>query len=150
MAMWPSPSRRLRGANRVPWRAVGFGLLAWPWALVAVAASGADVGWPDYGGDAGGSRYSAAAEITPMTYVRQGRQFVVIAAGGHGEAGTVTSDAIVAFSLPAAGEVPRSGWDRTIDQPGGRFAVGALGAATVLLLAFALLSVRVIRRRRRA
>ena len=95
-------------------------------------------------------RLPAPGMATPMTYVRQGRQYVVIAAGGHGEAGTVTSDAIVAFSLPAPGEAPRCWWDRTIDQPGGRFAVGALGAATVLLLAFALLSVRVVRRRRRA
>ena len=40
------------------------------------------------------------AQATPMTYVLDGRQFVVIAAGGHGLEGTAQSDAVVAFALP--------------------------------------------------
>ncbi len=79
-------------------------------------------------------RLPAPANATPMTYVWQGRQHVVVAAGGHGEAGTRTSDAIVAFALPVGGEPTRSLWDRTIDQPGGRFWAGAVGAVSVLLL----------------
>ena len=67
-----------------------------------------------------------------MTYEWQGRQFVVIAAGGHGEAGSVISDTLVAFSLPAAGEAPRGWWDRHVDQRGGRLRWGA--SASVLLL----------------
>lgn len=39
------------------------------------------------------------AQATPMTYEVNGRQFVVIAAGGHGLWGTKTSDAVVAFGL---------------------------------------------------
>jgi quinoprotein glucose dehydrogenase len=65
-----------------------------------------------------------------MTYVWQGRQYVVIAAGGHGEAGAETSDAVVAFALPAPGEPTRTWWDRTIDQPGGHAQLGlALGCS---------------------
>ncbi len=40
-----------------------------------------------------------SAQTTPMTYEVNGRQFVVIAAGGHGLWGTKTGDAVVAFGL---------------------------------------------------
>lgn len=39
------------------------------------------------------------AQATPMTYEINGRQFVVIAAGGSGLWGTKTGDAVVAFAL---------------------------------------------------
>jgi quinoprotein glucose dehydrogenase len=42
----------------------------------------------------------APAQATPMTYQLDGRQYVVIAAGGHGSAGITQSDAVVAFALP--------------------------------------------------
>ena len=45
----------------------------------------------------------AGGQATPMTYVADGRQFVVIAAGGHARMGTKFGDAVVAFALPAAG-----------------------------------------------
>ena len=35
-----------------------------------------------------------------MSYVAGGRQFVVIAAGGHHRFGTKFGDAVVAFALP--------------------------------------------------
>jgi quinoprotein glucose dehydrogenase len=38
-----------------------------------------------------------------MTYVADGRQFVVIAVGGHARLRTKFGDAVVAFALPAAG-----------------------------------------------
>lgn len=41
-----------------------------------------------------------AAIATPMTYEVDGRQLVVVAAGGHGKAGLETGDWLVAFSLP--------------------------------------------------
>jgi quinoprotein glucose dehydrogenase len=46
-------------------------------------------------------RLPAGGQATPMTYrVREGgRQFVVIAAGGHGRAGTRLGDYVVAFAL---------------------------------------------------
>jgi quinoprotein glucose dehydrogenase len=80
-------------------------------------------------------RLPAPAAATPMTYVWKGRQYVVVAAGGHPEGGTITSDAIVVFALPRAGEPRRSLWDRTIDQPGGRFSAALAGAAAVIVVA---------------
>jgi quinoprotein glucose dehydrogenase len=82
-------------------------------------------------------RLPAPAMATPMTYVWHGRQYVVIAAGGHGELGTQTSDALVAFALPVKGESTRTTWDRTIDQPGGRsvLRIGAIVTGIVALVA---------------
>jgi quinoprotein glucose dehydrogenase len=42
----------------------------------------------------------AAAQATPMTYVLNGKQYLVIAAGGHGKLGTKRGDYVVAFALP--------------------------------------------------
>ena len=42
----------------------------------------------------------ASAQSTPMTYEMNGKQFVVICAGGHGKFGTRMGDAVVAFTLP--------------------------------------------------
>jgi quinoprotein glucose dehydrogenase len=35
-----------------------------------------------------------------MSYVAAGRQFVVVAAGGHSRLGSTLGDAVIAFSLP--------------------------------------------------
>ena len=43
----------------------------------------------------------APGMAVPMTYDLDGRQYVVIAAGGHGRAGTKLGDALIAFALPA-------------------------------------------------
>jgi len=47
-------------------------------------------------------RLPAGGQATPMSYwsAASGRQFVVIAAGGHGTLGTKAGDSIVAFALP--------------------------------------------------
>lgn len=45
-------------------------------------------------------RLPAGGQATPMTYVWKGRQYVVIAAGGHAKSGTKRGDQIVAFALP--------------------------------------------------
>jgi quinoprotein glucose dehydrogenase len=42
----------------------------------------------------------AGGQATPMTYTYAGKQFVVIAAGGHGTLGTTRGDYVVAFALP--------------------------------------------------
>ena len=42
----------------------------------------------------------ASAQATPMTYVMNGRQYLVIAAGGHGKLGTKPGDYLLAFALP--------------------------------------------------
>lgn len=48
-------------------------------------------------------RLPAGGQATPMTYVFKGRQYVVIAAGGHAKSGTRRGDRLVAFALPDAG-----------------------------------------------
>ncbi|MEL6212760.1 MAG: PQQ-binding-like beta-propeller repeat protein, partial [Pseudomonadota bacterium] len=45
-------------------------------------------------------RLPAGGQATPMTYEWEGRQYVVIFAGGHARAGTTLGDSIVAFALP--------------------------------------------------
>ena len=41
----------------------------------------------------------APAQATPMSYTLNGKQYIVIAAGGHGLFGTRTADSLVAFAL---------------------------------------------------
>src|ERR1700730_17010763 len=42
----------------------------------------------------------AGGQATPMTYSSSGKQYVVIAAGGHGKLGTKQGDYVLAFALP--------------------------------------------------
>jgi len=42
----------------------------------------------------------AGGQATPMTYTFKGKQYVVIAAGGHGKLGTKQGDSVLAFALP--------------------------------------------------
>lgn len=42
----------------------------------------------------------ASAQATPMTFSKNGKQYVVICAGGHGKLGTKMGDSVVAFALP--------------------------------------------------
>lgn len=48
------------------------------------------------------ARLPAGGQATPMTYrvSETGKQYVVIAAGGHGRAGSKLGDSVVAFALP--------------------------------------------------
>ena len=50
----------------------------------------------------------AGAQATPMTYQLEsgGRQYVVIAAGGHGTLGTTPGDHVIAFALPETNPEP--------------------------------------------
>jgi quinoprotein glucose dehydrogenase len=63
-------------------------------------------------------RLPVPAVANPMTYAWKGEQYVVIAAGGHSEAGTSIGDSVVAFRLARTNETP-SRWSRTIDQAAG-------------------------------
>jgi quinoprotein glucose dehydrogenase len=56
-------------------------------------------------------RLPAGGQATPMTYRagRDHRQYVVIAAGGHGTLGTPRGDYVVAFALPKSATRPPSG-----------------------------------------
>ena len=42
----------------------------------------------------------AGGQATPMTYTWKGKQYIVIAAGGHGKLRTKQGDYVVAFALP--------------------------------------------------
>jgi len=42
----------------------------------------------------------APSNATPMTYAVNGRQYLVIAAGGHGFIGKGQSDEVIAYALP--------------------------------------------------
>lgn len=46
------------------------------------------------------ARLPAGGQATPMSYEWKGRQYVVIAAGGHARAGTKLGDYIMAYALP--------------------------------------------------
>src|SRR5690606_29279828 len=47
------------------------------------------------------ARLPAGPQATPMSYVWQGRQYVVIVAGGHAKSDTRRGDRVLAFALPA-------------------------------------------------
>ena len=83
-------------------------------------------------------RLPFAGIATPTSYLWQGRQFVLIAAGGHGEAGAPAGDTLVAFALPRPGESGPSPWLRWLDLPGGRFELHA-GMAGIVVLVLAVL-----------
>ncbi len=46
------------------------------------------------------ARLPAGGQSTPMTYAVDGKQYVVIVAGGHGSVGTKPGDYVMAFALP--------------------------------------------------
>lgn len=48
-------------------------------------------------------RLPAGGQATPMSYAVDGRQYVVIAAGGHGSFGTKLGDYVIAYALPGQG-----------------------------------------------
>jgi len=54
----------------------------------------------DTGAELWKGKLPAGGQATPMTYLFRGRQYVVIAAGGHSTAGTRLGDSVVAFALP--------------------------------------------------
>ena len=45
-------------------------------------------------------RLPAGAQATPMSYAVGGRQYVVVAAGGHAKFGTTRDDYVLAYALP--------------------------------------------------
>jgi quinoprotein glucose dehydrogenase len=86
-------------------------------------------------------RLPVPAVANPMTYLWNGQQYVVIAAGGHSEAGTTIGDSLVAFRLAGPGEAP-SLRSRTIDRPGGRFLVLMTTTLAVVVVLVAALTWR--------
>jgi quinoprotein glucose dehydrogenase len=92
-------------------------------------------------------RLPAPAIATPMTYIYEGRQYVVTAAGGRRDIGADRSDVLVAFALPRAGEAGPTLWSRTIDRPGGRFTYSLALMLFALVSGIAWLLMRRTRRR---
>ncbi len=45
------------------------------------------------------SMLPAGGQATPMTYELNGKQYIVIAAGGHGKLGTKLGDYVIAYAL---------------------------------------------------
>lgn len=45
------------------------------------------------------ARLPAGGQATPMTYEHNGKQYVVIMAGGHSSFGTKLGDALIAYAL---------------------------------------------------
>ena len=54
----------------------------------------------DTGAELWKGKLPAGGQATPMSYQHDGRQYVLIAAGGHSTFGTKLGDAIVAYALP--------------------------------------------------
>ncbi len=46
-------------------------------------------------------RLPAGGQATPMSYERDGRQYLLVVAGGHGSLGTKAGDSVIAYALPA-------------------------------------------------
>jgi quinoprotein glucose dehydrogenase len=46
------------------------------------------------------ARLPAGGQATPMTYEAGGRQYVLVAAGGHGSVETTAGDSVIAYALP--------------------------------------------------
>jgi quinoprotein glucose dehydrogenase len=50
------------------------------------------------------ARLPAGGQATPMSYQGEdGRQYVLVVAGGHGSLGTRPGDAVIAYALPQQG-----------------------------------------------
>jgi quinoprotein glucose dehydrogenase len=50
------------------------------------------------------ARLPAGGQATPMTYLGgDGRQYLLVVAGGHGSLGTTAGDAVIAYALPRGG-----------------------------------------------
>jgi quinoprotein glucose dehydrogenase len=87
-------------------------------------------------------RLPAGGQATPMSYDWNGRQYVVIAAGGHAEMDTPRGDYVVAFALQRPGDAGLS----PLDKPGRRYAL----VVAAMLAALAGLIWLALRLRRRA
>jgi len=79
------------------------GLIATAGKLV-FSAAGMDTKIHAFDSDTGDELWSfelpAGGQATPMTYSISGKQYLVVAAGGHGKLGTKQGDSLLAFTLP--------------------------------------------------
>jgi quinoprotein glucose dehydrogenase len=71
----------------------------------------------------------AGGHALPTTYVANGRQYVVIAAGGHDRLNTPLGDYVLAYALPSVGSAPADTTDRV--SPGAYAGEMRVGGARV-------------------
>ncbi len=90
----------------------------------------------------------AGGQATPMSYEWEGRQYIVIAVGGHSEMKTKAGDYVMAFALPNKGEAGPTLLSRTLYRPGGRFTATVIGALFVLASIIAGLLLLRVRRKK--
>jgi quinoprotein glucose dehydrogenase len=77
----------------------------------------------------------AGGHALPMTYVANGRQYVVIAAGGHDRLHTPMGDYVMAYALPAPGVAPADTSDRvSVGTYAGEMRVGGARVGLVVTL----------------
>lgn len=105
---WEVPLGRMKGVDSIPgsdrWGSITFGgPMITAGGLVFIASTtdehlrAFDV---ETGRELWKAKLPAGGMATPMTYLVNGKQYVVIAAGGHSQAGTSLGDNLVAFALP--------------------------------------------------
>ncbi len=105
---WEQPLGAMPGTERLPqssgWGSINMGgpmVTAGGLVFIAAAADqvirALDV---ETGRELWRAKLPAGGQATPMTYVVGGKQYVVIAAGGHSNMGSPLGDFIVAFALP--------------------------------------------------
>ncbi len=109
---WETPLGRMPGTEPIPesadWGSINLGgPVVTETGLVFIAGSldahlrAFDV---ETGDELWAGALPAGGHATPMTYAIAGRQFVVIAAGGHGRLPSPPGDYLVAFALPLTSE----------------------------------------------
>ncbi len=105
---WEVSLGRMRGLDQVAeadrWGSINFGgPIVTAGGLVFIAAA-TDEKLRGYDIETGRELWQAAlpggGQATPMTYTAGGRQYLLIAAGGHSSLGTTLGDHVVAYALP--------------------------------------------------
>ena len=97
--MFPSPAPVIQGTPNLGGPIVTAGGLVFVASAMDNFLRAFDI---DTGAELWKGRLPAGAQAMPMTYRLRddGKQYVVIAAGGHGKLGTKLGDSVVAFTLP--------------------------------------------------
>ncbi len=88
----------------------------------------------DSGAELWKGRLPAGGQASPMGYTWQGKDYVVIAAGGHGLMGTTPGDSIVAFALDPDGPGAFGWWERPTPRRAAILAFVAIGFVFVFII----------------
>jgi len=116
---WEVPLGRMPGTDALPeaeaWGSINLGGPIVTATGIAFIAGTLDAHLRAFDVETGAELWAGAlpagGHATPMTYELNGRQYVVIAAGGHGRLPSPPGDFLVAFALPDAAATPTSRLD---------------------------------------